>query len=149
MSFRKYRDGQFSEIDSQRALLDSLMGINRNNDTEKNKIKDYKDERICKDYLLGLCPHGNLLFSLLSYFLLLFSLLILISFLFLDLFGNTKLDLGPCPKFHTEEFKILFESNLNDVEYYETILEKKMLSYLTDVDKKIKVYSLFYFEILK
>lgn len=113
MSYRKkYREGQYSEINSQRALLDSLMGVNRNNDSENNKIKDYKDDRICKNYLLGLCPH--------------------------DLFGNTKLDLGPCPKFHTQEFKKSFESNLVDLEYYENTLEKEILSYLNDVDKKIK-----------
>lgn len=46
-------------MDSQRALLDSLMGVNRNNIIEKNKIKNYFDDRICKNYLIGLCPHGN------------------------------------------------------------------------------------------
>lgn len=60
MSFRKYRETALSEMDSQRALLDSLMGVNRNNDREQDKVKDYNDSRICKNYLLGLCPHGKL-----------------------------------------------------------------------------------------
>jgi hypothetical protein len=58
----KFRDTPLSEMDSQRALLDSLMGINRNHDREQDEVKDYKDERVCKFFLLGLCPHGNMLF---------------------------------------------------------------------------------------
>jgi hypothetical protein len=54
----KYRETQLSEMDSQRALLDSLMGINRNLDRQDDEIKDYRDERVCKFYLVGLCPHG-------------------------------------------------------------------------------------------
>lgn len=49
------------------------------------------------------------------------------------------MDLGPCPKFHTDEFKSSLQSNFNDYEYYENLLEKELLSYLADVDKKIKV----------
>lgn len=59
MSFRKYRETALSEMDSQRALLDSLMGVNRNHDREADKVQDYNDSRICKNYLLGLCPHGS------------------------------------------------------------------------------------------
>lgn len=60
MAYRKYRETTaLSEMDSQRALLDSLMGVNRNNDREQDKVKDYHDPRICKNYLLGLCPHGK------------------------------------------------------------------------------------------
>jgi hypothetical protein len=54
----KYRDSGKSELDSQRALLDSLMGMDRNND-KKNQSLDYRDERVCKFFLCGSCPHGK------------------------------------------------------------------------------------------
>ena len=55
----KYRDAPKSEMDSQRALLDSLMGINRNNDREEDQITDYRDDRCCKYFLVGMCPNGE------------------------------------------------------------------------------------------
>ena len=55
----KYRDAPKSEMDSQRALLDSLMGINRNNDREEDQVTDYRDERVCKYFLVGMCPNGK------------------------------------------------------------------------------------------
>ncbi len=45
-------------MDSQRDLLDSLMGLNRNND-QKDAVKDFRDERVCRFFLTGLCPHGK------------------------------------------------------------------------------------------
>lgn len=54
----KYRDAPKSEMDSQRALLDSLMGINRNNDREQEQVTDYRDDRVCKFFLVGMCPSG-------------------------------------------------------------------------------------------
>lgn len=45
-------------MDEQRALLDSLMGFNRNSDRDgQDEIKNYRDERVCKFYLLGMCPY--------------------------------------------------------------------------------------------
>lgn len=52
------RDAPLSEMDSQRALLDSLMGINRDGNREEDEISSYRDDRVCKYFLLGLCPHG-------------------------------------------------------------------------------------------
>ena len=46
-------------MDEQRALLDQLMGVNRNLDRAKEEIKDYRDKRVCKFFLLGVCPHGR------------------------------------------------------------------------------------------
>lgn len=36
---------------------DELMGVNRNLDNEEGIIEDFKDERVCKAFLCGLCPH--------------------------------------------------------------------------------------------
>lgn len=60
---RKHREAQKSDIDSQREALDLLMGINRNNDREEDIITDFRDDRVCKFYLVGLCPHGMIYFS--------------------------------------------------------------------------------------
>jgi hypothetical protein len=45
-------------MDEQRALLDSLMGFNRNSDRLDGELTDFRDERVCKFYLLGMCPYG-------------------------------------------------------------------------------------------
>ncbi len=42
------------------------------------------DPKICRSYLVGTCPH--------------------------DLFTNTKQDLGPCPKVHSEPLKTEYET---------------------------------------
>ncbi len=42
------------------------------------------DPKICRSYLVGTCPH--------------------------DLFTNTKQDLGPCPKVHSEPLKSEYDS---------------------------------------
>lgn len=54
-----YRDAPKSEMDAQRELLDSLMGINRNNDRKADYVSDFRDDRTCKFYITGMCPHGK------------------------------------------------------------------------------------------
>ena len=70
----KYRDGTKSEMDSQRALLDSLMGTNRNNDRIDDSDMDFRDDRVCKYFLVGTCPNGEIKLTLIS-LLLLFSII--------------------------------------------------------------------------
>jgi hypothetical protein len=57
----------------------------------------------------------------------------------LELFGNTKMDLGQCEKFHSLEFKEQFEANPAERAIYEAILERELESYVFEADKKIKV----------
>ena len=59
----KYRDGTKSEMDSQRALLDSLMGTNWNNDISLLDFRDmdFRDDRVCKYFLVGTCPNGEIM----------------------------------------------------------------------------------------
>lgn len=47
----------FCAITSLFFLLDELMGVNRNLDNEEGVIDDFRDERVCKAFLCGLCPH--------------------------------------------------------------------------------------------
>ncbi|CAE7885988.1 Luc7l3, partial [Symbiodinium sp. KB8] len=69
--------------EAARTLLDRLMGVNRNEDNEDALITDLHDERVCKDFLCGLCPN--------------------------DLFVNTKEDVGPCQLRHDENLKRMYE----------------------------------------
>jgi hypothetical protein len=100
-----------SEMDAQRELLDSLMGINRNNDRKADHVSDFRDDRVCKFYLAGMCPH--------------------------DMFVNTKMDEGPCPKLHTEQLKMAFEQN-GDLYMYDHIIEKEFTARLNEADRIIK-----------
>ncbi|KFY41346.1 hypothetical protein V495_04966 [Pseudogymnoascus sp. VKM F-4514 (FW-929)] len=60
----------------QRKLLEQLMGASASTRSAQLSITDPK---LCRSYLVGTCPH--------------------------DLFTNTKQDLGPCPKVHSEPLK--------------------------------------------
>jgi len=99
-------------MDSQRELLDSLMGINRNNDREEDQVTDYRDDRVCKFFLAGKCPN--------------------------DLFVNTKIDEGPCKKLHSEELQKEFQRNTRDVHMYDSIIEREFTARINEVERVIK-----------
>ncbi|KAH8684218.1 hypothetical protein BGZ60DRAFT_478150 [Tricladium varicosporioides] len=65
----------------QRKLLEQLMGAGASSRSAQLSITDPK---VCRSFLAGTCPH--------------------------DLFTNTKQDLGPCPKVHSEPLKTEYES---------------------------------------
>jgi len=72
-------------IDSQRALLDSLMGATRDrHEDESIKKVSWRDEEVCKNYLVGFCPF--------------------------DLFTWTKSDLGSCEKIHSDKLRRQFQA---------------------------------------
>jgi hypothetical protein len=104
------RDTPLSDKDSQRALLDSLMGINRNQDREQDEVKDWRDKRVCKAFLSGLCPH--------------------------ELFGNTKADMGSCKYVHSEDLKREFEDKSGNVFMYDDYVEREFLVYINEADSK-------------
>lgn len=64
----------------QRKLLEQLMG---NPITSRANQLSLTDPKVCRSYLVGTCPH--------------------------DLFTNTKQDLGPCPKVHSEALKAEYD----------------------------------------
>lgn len=98
-------------MDAQRALLDELMGRNRDGDKPNDEIRDYRDRRVCKYFLCGLCPH--------------------------ELFQNTKMDLGECPKLHLSNLRTKYEKDTNKSSGYEYELERELLRFISDLDKKI------------
>ena len=56
----------------------------------------------------------------------------------LDIFVNTKMDEGPCPKVHSEALKVEFESG-PDRYIFDNVVEKEFMARLNDADRTIKV----------
>jgi LUC7 N_terminus len=112
---RKYRDAPKSDLDSQRDLLDSLMGVNRNNDRDEDSVNDLYDDRLCKFYLQGICPH--------------------------DMFVNTKMDCGPCSKLHSDIMKDEFENKFtgDKAHVFDHIIEREFTARVYDIDRIIDV----------
>ncbi|EZF20539.1 hypothetical protein H112_05216 [Trichophyton rubrum D6] len=71
----------------QRKLLEQLMGADQligGPSSGRNAQVAITDPKVCRSYLAGTCPH--------------------------DLFTNTKQDLGPCPKLHSEGLKAEYDA---------------------------------------
>ncbi|VDM02088.1 unnamed protein product [Schistocephalus solidus] len=99
---------------SQAALLDELMGKNRNAcGPESMKTPHWSDEDMCKSFLCGFCPH--------------------------DLFVNTKTDLGPCDKTHDERMVEMYKKSSRYGKMgYEEEFYRYLCYLLEDVDKRIR-----------
>lgn len=100
-------------MDEQRLLLDSLMGVNRNHDRKHDVVSDYRDDKVCKFYLSGMCPY--------------------------DMFTNTKSDLGSCKKVHSLSLKQSFETDAPDRYMYDSSIERDFVNRIADIDRIIKV----------
>ncbi|OWZ16939.1 MRNA splicing factor [Phytophthora megakarya] len=97
-------------MDAQRALLDSLMGFNRDGDRPDEASMSFSHPRVCKPYLCGLCPR--------------------------ELFQNTRLDAGACQSLHLPTLRATYEQEKRDFGY-ERALAKELTKLLADVEKKI------------
>uniref|UniRef100_M4B1P6 Uncharacterized protein n=1 Tax=Hyaloperonospora arabidopsidis (strain Emoy2) TaxID=559515 RepID=M4B1P6_HYAAE len=110
-------------MDAQRALLDSLMGFNRDGDRPDEEALDFRHPRVCKSYLCGLCPR--------------------------ELFQHTRLDAGACDLLHVPALRSAFllhqkqekDENRNGYTYesfgYKRELANELSKLLVDVEKKI------------
>lgn len=65
----------------QRKILEQLMGASS---TSRHAQLSLTDPKVCRSYIAGTCPH--------------------------DLFINTKQDIGPCPKVHSEGLKAEYDA---------------------------------------
>lgn len=116
---RKYRDAPKSDLDSQRDLLDSLMGVNRNNDRDEDRVTDLYDDRLCKFYLQGICPH--------------------------DMFVNTKMDCGPCSKLHSDVMRDEFVNSFtgDKAHAFDHIIEREFTARVYDIDRIIEASAIY------
>jgi len=81
----------------------------------RNSQLSITDPKVCRSYLVGACPH--------------------------DLFTNTKQDLGPCPKVHSEGLKTEYEaaSSAEKVKWgFEFDYMRDMQKYIDDCDRRIE-----------
>ncbi|CAE6426650.1 U1 snRNP-associated protein usp106 OS=Schizosaccharomyces pombe (strain 972 / ATCC 24843) GN=usp106 PE=1 SV=1 [Rhizoctonia solani AG-1 IB] len=106
--------GRLAEM--QRKLLEQMMGPEAMGAVNANL--QWFDEKVCRNFLCGTCPHA--------------------------LFTNTKMDLGPCPKSHTERLKTDFnearEKNPNDPRFdqFQREYEANISSFVEECDRRIR-----------
>ncbi|KAK9808590.1 hypothetical protein WJX72_000153 [[Myrmecia] bisecta] len=102
-------------MDAVRAMLDELMGPNRD-DPHKPKVKrNLSDKDVCPFYLCGLCPYEE--------------------------FDKTKHEMGACPLVHDDDCKAQWEAlpdKQRDRLGHERELQKFLDRLVGDLQKKIK-----------
>ncbi|KAE8888938.1 hypothetical protein PF005_g19192 [Phytophthora fragariae] len=99
-------------MEAQRALLDSLMGFNRDGDRPDDDPQlDFRHPRVCKPYLCGLCPR--------------------------ELFQNTRLDAGACALIHSPSIRSAYQEEAKRDFGYERELTNELSRVLSDVERKI------------
>ncbi|KAJ6072822.1 hypothetical protein N7467_010907 [Penicillium canescens] len=101
----------------QRKLLEQLMGADQLIGTGaqgRNSQLSITDAKVCRSYLAGTCPH--------------------------DLFTNTKQDLGPCPKVHSEGLKAEYDAASSSEKAkwgFDFDYMRDMQKYIDDCDRRI------------
>lgn len=103
-------------MQNHRALLDKLMGRDRNMDDDEREenrrnhmFKRWDDEKICPYYLCGLCPH--------------------------DLFFNTKCDLGKCQLDHDDNAYYDFSRQRSETKQE---IEKEAFDFYKSMMKRVE-----------
>jgi len=70
------------------------------------------DPKVCRSFIVGTCPH--------------------------DLFTNTKQDLGPCPKVHSEPLKSEYDASPDKSKYgFDYDYMRDMQKYIDDCNRRI------------
>ncbi|KAG6833697.1 hypothetical protein H0H87_002894 [Tephrocybe sp. NHM501043] len=106
--------GRLAEM--QRKLLEQMMGPEAMGVANANLV--WSDEKVCRNFLCGTCPHA--------------------------LFTNTKMDLGACPKSHTERLKTDYlaakEANPNDPIFnrFQMEYESNIFAFVDECDRRIR-----------
>ena len=89
-----YRRGGYGRKKATSSVDDEYMMFNEDfilpgdQDDPSTSIKSVKDDRLCKCYLVGICPH--------------------------DALGKTKMDIGPCQKVHSSELREKYRSKVEN-----------------------------------
>lgn len=106
-----------SKYDSFRSILDQLMGGDRDllPDQKTNRQMHFSDDKVCKFYICGLCPH--------------------------ELFTNTKSDLGPCTNLHDDDIKAQYDEVPFEEKMTKYPFERDFIAFMqkmvSDLDKRI------------
>lgn len=95
----------------QRKLLEQLMGSNVMTSAGTHAT-EFTDAKVCRSFLVGDCPH--------------------------DMFVATKMDLGLCPKIHSEQLKLDYQQASATKEYgYEYDYQRDLAKYVDDCNRRI------------
>ncbi|KAI0064481.1 LUC7-domain-containing protein [Artomyces pyxidatus] len=106
--------GRLAEM--QRKLLEQMMGPEAMGVANANLV--WSDEKVCRNFLCGTCPH--------------------------TLFTNTKMDLGACPKSHTERYKTEFlaerEADPSNpiFQRFQMEYESNIFAFVDECDRRIR-----------
>ncbi|KAH7929715.1 putative U1 snRNP protein [Leucogyrophana mollusca] len=106
--------GRLAEM--QRKLLEQMMGPEAMGVANANLV--WSDDKVCRNFLCGTCPHA--------------------------LFTNTKMDLGACPKSHTERLKTEYlaakEANPADPTFnrFQMEYESNIFAFVDECDRRIR-----------
>ncbi|KAK0570077.1 splicing factor [Tilletia horrida] len=102
--------GRKAEI--QRIMLEKIMGPEAMGTAQANL--HFTDPKVCRNFLCAVCPH--------------------------DLFSNTKVDLGPCPRSHAprlrDEYKAAYERG-ERYPQFEIEYDQNIRTFIADIDRKI------------
>ncbi|KAF9053876.1 LUC7-domain-containing protein [Hymenopellis radicata] len=106
--------GRLAEM--QRKLLEQMMGPEAMGVANANLV--WSDDKVCRNFLCGTCPH--------------------------TLFTNTKMDLGACPKSHTERLKTEYnaakEATPTDPIFnrFQMEYETNIFTFVDECDRRIR-----------
>ncbi|EEB09040.1 U1 snRNP-associated protein Usp106 [Schizosaccharomyces japonicus yFS275] len=97
----------------QAKIIEQLMGSNLSNFSSRGQVQ-FTDRKVCRSFLCGICPH--------------------------DVFVNTKMDLGPCPKIHSDKLKADYEAASYSHDYgYEWDYLQDLERHVTECNKRIDI----------
>jgi len=100
-----------SASDQMRAMLDQLMGTNRNG--ESSQIR-YDDPRVCKSFLSACCPH--------------------------EILASTRMDLGECPKVHDFALRADFvKAQTEKDHFYDVDACEHLANFIADCDRRTEL----------
>lgn len=98
-----------SPVNANSSPKEQLMGAGA---SSRHAQLSLTDPKVCRSYLAGTCPH--------------------------DLFTNTKQDLGPCPKVHSEPLKTEYEAAPEKSKYgFEYDYMRDMQKYIDECNRRI------------
>lgn len=98
----------------------------------------WSDEKVCRNFLCGTCPHA-LFTNTVSY-----SMNCGLFLLLINRFYDQKMDLGACPKSHTERLKTEYlaakEANPNDPIFnrFQMEYESNIFAFVDECDRRIR-----------
>ncbi|ORY87743.1 hypothetical protein BCR37DRAFT_6669 [Protomyces lactucae-debilis] len=97
----------------QRKLLEQLMGSQSLHSSSGQQPTEFTDRNVCRSFLVGECPH--------------------------DIFAASKLDLGLCPKIHSEQLKLDYELASKSHEYgFEYDYKRDLDKYIDDCNRRVE-----------